>query len=191
MQNAMKMALRRPMSDPQRGARIVPLVRRSDCPRAAGKAQESGSGSARFPLLCECRVSGKAKRRRELRARAIAPFPPYGSFAIVRRRASQRSAARLWWRAGRAFFASRPQKKARGDGAPEDARADTPHPVARLAVEPISGKFGRDDRPYGAGALPALHRGVFTAASGRALRGWSGFPSGLAPVVPLSGKRPP
>src|SRR5262245_43457168 len=50
MQNAVKMAFRRPMTDPQRGARSAPGARGHDCPRAAGKAQESGGDSARFPL---------------------------------------------------------------------------------------------------------------------------------------------
>src|SRR2546423_15038068 len=50
----------------------------------------------------------------------------------------QSSAARFDWGAGNplSMFCS---QKMRGSRAPTGAGADTPHPVARLAVEPISG----------------------------------------------------
>src|SRR3954452_19991348 len=55
---------------------------------------------------------------------------------------SQRCAARLSWRAGCASVLS-PLKKARGMERWTALARLSDAPVARLAVEPISGKFGR------------------------------------------------
>src|SRR5437764_8794990 len=90
---------------------------------------------------------------------------------------SQRSAARLSWRAGCALVLS-PFKKARG--------MERWTALARLTDAPGGPPRGRADlrkiRPEitghtGPARLPALHRGVFLAASGRA------FSSALSAAV--------
>ena len=63
---------------------------------------------------------------------------------------SQRFAPRLYRRAGGASFPFIVPEKVRGDGAQGDAGVRSGTPVARLAVEPISGKSGPEmTGPYG------------------------------------------
>src|SRR3954468_20260405 len=95
-----------------------------------------------------------------------------GGLAISKLRAAagQSSAARLLWRAGCAvvFFGS---PKNEGEQSADRRWCGTPHPVARLAVEPISGSPEITGGIRPPARLSALCCGVFLAASGRAFCG--------------------
>src|SRR4029077_16537728 len=71
MQNAMKMALRRPMFDPWSVARIAVHAGRANCPRAARQAQESSLSDAR-----SLGFSHKGRRFRPARQRLLDRLAP-------------------------------------------------------------------------------------------------------------------
>src|SRR3954449_8880139 len=101
-----------------------------------------------------------------------------GGLAISKLRAAagQSSAARLLWRAGCAvvFFGS---PKNEGEQSADRRWRGTPHPMARLAVEPISGSPEITGGIRPPARLSALCCGVFLTASGRAFCGALAPPS--------------
>src|SRR3954447_26158561 len=85
--------------------------------------------------------------------------------------------------AGCPFVYLRSPKK-EGSRAPTGAGADTPHPVARLAVEPISGKSGPEMTGHtGPARLSALCCGVFLTASGRAFADGASMPTAVSQLL--------